>query len=141
MRHTVLVVHDDPEVQEVLRASLPPRSFVVIAAPDPVSALTLLLWTPVALVVMGPDAGGPQHDMPSAFQLLKCIRSEASLADVPVLMFGDSTLTEWDERTFESSHAEVFRKIKGVAPLVSRIEALSHICPKTVVRSPSYTYN
>src|SRR5438128_3903976 len=89
MRHTVLVVDDDPNTRSRLRASLPPRSFAVVEAPDPVSALTLLLWTPVALAVINPGTRRSQDVTPSAVDLLKCLRTEPAFTNVPVLLLAD----------------------------------------------------
>jgi DNA-binding response OmpR family regulator len=124
MRHTVLVVDGDPNTRDRLRASLPPRTFAVVEAPDPVSALTMLLWTPVALAVVNPRVRSGGAATPSAFDLLQCIRTEPAFAKVPVLMLADSTLSTEEERKLQSTRCELFYKLEGLTRLSARIQDL-----------------
>jgi CheY-like chemotaxis protein len=90
MRHTILIVDSDPRTRNLLRASLDRRSFAVVEGPDPVSALTILLWTPVALIVVNPRCSRSGGVNPTAFDLLRWIRVDPAFSNIPVLIFADS---------------------------------------------------
>jgi DNA-binding response OmpR family regulator len=126
MRHTVLVVDSDPRTRNLLRASLERRSFAVVEAPDPVSALTILLWTPVALVVVNPRGSRAGTPSPTAFDLLEWIRIDPSFSNIPVVMFVGAPPSEEEARAVRASRVEVVRKLDGVASLAARIRALLH---------------
>lgn len=102
-RWTVLVIDSDQEARDVLRASLERRSFKVLDAPDPVSALTMLLWAPVDVIVLNLRVRTEHRPGPTAQDLVRLIRADDLLTDIPILTFSDSALD----------------------PLLSRVEALA----------------
>ena len=90
MRRTILVVDSDPRTARSLRAALEPRWFAVVEAPDPISLLTLLLWIPVALVVVNPAHGG-SHAGTTPLRVLGCLGRQASFAPLPAVIYTDAT--------------------------------------------------
>ena len=94
MRRTILVADSDPRTARSLRAALEPRWFAVVAAPDPVSLLTLLLWIPVALVVVNPRQAGSRRLSSTAFRLLRRLGKQASFARLPAVMFTDASVAK-----------------------------------------------
>ena len=94
MRRTILVADNDPRTAKSLRAALEPRRFAVVEAPDPISLLTLLLWIPVALVVVNPRQAGSRRVNSTAFRLLRCLSRQASFAHLPAVMFTDASVAK-----------------------------------------------
>jgi len=90
MRRTILVADSDPRTARSLRAALEPRWFAVVEAPDPISLLTLLLWIPVALVVVNPAPAGSRASN-TRLRLLSCLGREASFARLPAVIYADAT--------------------------------------------------
>ena len=90
MRRTILVADSDPRTARSLRAALEPRWFAVVEAPDPISLLTLLLWIPVALVVVNPAQAG-SHARTTPLRLLRCLVRQPSLAPLPAVVYNDAT--------------------------------------------------
>jgi hypothetical protein len=111
MRRTILVADNDPRTAKSLRAALEPRWFAVVEAPDPISLLTLLLWIPVALVVVPPRQAGSRRVSSTAFRLLRCLGRQAPFARLPAVIFTDAS----------------------VAKLATRIRALTAGCEPTLV--------
>ena len=125
MRRTILVADSDSRTAKLLRATLEPRGFAVVEAPDAVSILTLLLWIPVGLVVVTPRQLGSRRLNPTAFRLLGFLRRRASFARLPVVMFADGVPTADDQRMLGRCGVEVVLKLEGVAQLATRIRVLT----------------
>jgi ActR/RegA family two-component response regulator len=102
MRRTILVADSDSRTAKSLQAALEPRRFAVVEAPDPISLLTLLVWIPVALVVVNPHQGESSRVSSTAVRLLGHLSRQAAFAHLPMVM--------WTET--------------GVAKLATRIRAL-----------------
>ena len=125
MRRTILVADGDPRTRRLLRVALEPRAFAVLDAPDPISTLTLLLWIPVALVVINPRQPGSRQLNPTACRLLRWIHRGASFVRLPIVMFADSPLTDDEQRAMGARGVEVVQKTEGVPHLAARIRALT----------------
>ena len=91
MRRTILVADSDPRTARSLRVALEPRGFAVVEAPDPISLLTLLLWIPVALVVINPSQADARRLSSMAFRVLWRLGRQGSLARLPAVMFADAS--------------------------------------------------
>lgn len=103
MRRTILVADSDPRTARSLRAALEPRWFAVVEAPDPISLLTLLLWIPVAMVVVNPHETPSRRLCSAALRLLKDFSRQRRFTRLPVAVLADA----------------------GVATLALRIRALT----------------
>jgi DNA-binding response OmpR family regulator len=88
---TILVIDDDPNIREALVIHLRDAGYNVQTAKDGIEGGHAILKTRPDLVIT--DAQMPHMD---GFELVQALRSDASVADIPVIML--TSETEWDER-------------------------------------------
>ena len=113
MRRTILVADSDPRTAKSLRAALEPRWFAVVAAPDEMSLLTLLLWIPVALVVVvNPHRSASRRLSSTVVRLLRCLDREGSPARPPTVMFADASAPKLATRIRALTRCESFGTIR-----------------------------
>ncbi len=86
---TLLIVDDDVRVVELLQITLGGRGYEVLTAYDGDSALETLQTRRPALVVL--DVRLPRK---SGFEILRTMREEADLKDIPVILISANAATE-----------------------------------------------
>ena len=116
MRRTILVADSDPRTARSLRVALEPQGFAVVEDPDPISLLTLLLWIPVALVVVNPHPSDFRCLSSTAFRLLRCLGREGSPARPPAVMFADASAPKLATRIRALTRHERIGTIHKVHP-------------------------
>ncbi len=94
---SVLVVDDSLMVRELQRSMLERGGYTVTTANDGVEALALLNDTPADLLVT--DIEMPNMD---GFELLRAVRSHASLSNTPVLIITSRTSAEDQQRGLDA---------------------------------------
>jgi chemosensory pili system protein ChpA (sensor histidine kinase/response regulator) len=88
---TILVIDDDPNIREALGIHLRNAGYNVQTAKDGIEGGHAILKARPDLVIT--DAQMPHMD---GFELVQALRSDASVADIPVIML--TSEAEWDER-------------------------------------------
>jgi DNA-binding response OmpR family regulator len=88
---TILVIDDDPNIREALGIHLRNAGYNVQTAKDGIEGGHAILKTRPDLVIT--DAQMPHMD---GFELVQALRSDASVAHIPVIML--TSESEWDDR-------------------------------------------
>jgi DNA-binding response OmpR family regulator len=88
---TILVIDDDPNIREALGIHLRNAGYEVQTAKDGIEGGHAILKSRPDLVIT--DAQMPHMD---GFELVEALRSDASVAYIPVIML--TSETDWDER-------------------------------------------
>jgi DNA-binding response OmpR family regulator len=88
---TILVIDDDPNIREALGIHLRNAGYNVQTAKDGIEGGHAILKTRPDLVIT--DAQMPHMD---GFELVQALRSDASVAHIPVIML--TSEAEWDDR-------------------------------------------
>ena len=91
MSATILIVDDDPSIREMLGIHLRNAGYTVHSAKDGIEGGHAILKSRPDLVIT--DAQMPHMD---GFELVEALRSDASVAYIPVIML--TSEAEWDER-------------------------------------------
>ena len=91
MSATILIVDDDPSIREMLGIHLRNAGYTVHSAKDGIEGGHAILKSRPDLVIT--DAQMPHMD---GFELVEALRSDASVAFIPVIML--TSEAEWDER-------------------------------------------
>jgi len=115
----ILIVDDDPTLRNLYQRLLKRRGYKVLSAEDGVFALEMLKKHPeIALVVS-------DNEMPNmeGVALLKAIRDDASLKDMPFIL-RSGTLTKEIEDLVASFGATSQSKMEDVALLIQKIKEL-----------------
>jgi DNA-binding response OmpR family regulator len=115
-RTRILVVDDDQDIRQLLRALLERAGYVVDEAEDGRAALRILFTTPPALVVL--DVTMPDMD---GYETLERIRD---LSDVPVLMLTARTQELEKVRGLSAGADDYVAKPFGRQELLARVQAL-----------------
>jgi DNA-binding response OmpR family regulator len=88
---TILVIDDDPNIREALGIHLRNAGYTVQSAKDGIEGGHAILKIHPDLVIT--DAQMPHMD---GFELVEALRSDASVASIPVIML--TSEAEWQER-------------------------------------------
>jgi DNA-binding response OmpR family regulator len=88
---TILVIDDDPNIREALGIHLRNAGYTVQSAKDGIEGGHAILKLRPDLVIT--DAQMPHMD---GFELVEALRSDASVAYIPVIML--TSEAEWDDR-------------------------------------------
>ena len=127
----VLVVEDDPQIQEVLCEVLVDEGYEVVTAGDGQAALSLLSgMVPDAAVmdVMMPFVDGPE--------VLRWMRASGTHATVPVLLMSASPM----RIAADSEHSAFLRKPFDLQTLLDEVARLvragTHIATPVAITSP-----
>ena len=88
---TILIIDDDPGIREMLGIHLRNAGYQVRSAKDGIEGGHAILKSRPDLVIT--DAQMPHMD---GFELVEALRSDASIAYIPVIML--TSEAEWDER-------------------------------------------
>lgn len=115
-RTRILVVDDDQDIRQLLRALLERAGYVVDEAEDGRAALRILFTTPPALVIL--DVTMPDMD---GYETLERIRD---LSEVPVLMLTARTQELEKVRGLSAGADDYVAKPFGRQELLARVQAL-----------------
>ena len=115
-RTRILVVDDDQDIRQLLRALLERAGYVVDEAEDGRAALRVLFTTPPALVIL--DVTMPDMD---GYETLERIRD---LSEVPVLMLTARTQELEKVRGLSAGADDYVAKPFGRQELLARVQAL-----------------
>jgi CheY-like chemotaxis protein len=118
---SVLVVEDEPNIQQTLSVVLTLVGFKAHCASTVEEALGILAQErvdAVSLDIRLPDPGGLERD---GLTLLKYLRSVPAYADVPVLLFTGVDLKSEDEALIAELHAKVFSKPQPYAAIIDEL--------------------
>jgi DNA-binding response OmpR family regulator len=115
-RTRILVVDDDQDIRQLLRALLERAGYVVDEAEDGRAALRILFTTPPALVIL--DVTMPDMD---GYETLDRIRD---LSEVPVLMLTARTQELEKVRGLSAGADDYVAKPFGRQELLARVQAL-----------------
>jgi CheY-like chemotaxis protein len=117
---TVLVVEDDEEQRQLVRAILGTRGWTVREAANgrlAVDAITAEMPDVILLDLMMPEMDG--------FELVAALQANASWRDIPVVVVTSLDLTEQDRQRLRGGVAQIFSKHAFVtAELMTRVGAL-----------------
>ena len=120
-KHSVLVVEDEPNVQETLAAVLTIVGFKTYRAGNVDEALNVLereRVDAVSLDVRMPDPKGLERD---GFTLLKYLRSVPVYAGVPVLLFTGVELSPEEDELARDLRAKVFYKPQLYSAIIDEL--------------------
>jgi two-component system chemotaxis response regulator CheY len=114
---TILVVDDSPTIQRTLSFMLRRMGHTAITAENGVEALSKLTDAPVDIIIS--DINMPEMD---GFTLLKSVRSQPSLHDIPIVLLTDSG--EWQPMEIVKLADAFLTKPVSSHQLMSKIAAL-----------------
>jgi len=120
----VLVVDDEPNVQETLATVLTIVGFKSHRAGNVEEALAVLAQEridAISLDIRMPDPGGLERD---GFALLKHLRTVPKYANVPVLLFTGVDLSEAETALAVKLRAKVFYKPQPYAEIIDELNRL-----------------
>src|SRR6267378_13522 len=114
----ILLIDDDPELHELLVASLVEDNIQLLCAPDGREGLAIARRHKIHLVLL--DLGLPKND---GFSVLQQLKEDAHLQNIPVII-----LTAWNStadkiRGFEMGAVDYVTKPYEVAELRARVRA------------------
>ena len=121
---SVLVVDDDPAIREIVSTTLKLEGFETMTAADGVMALELLTRTRFHVIIL--DAVMPRMD---GLTVLRTIRSDPTLADLPVLMLSALAEVHHLERGVDAGANGYLTKpfdFRTLLEQVHRLVAASH---------------
>ena len=121
-RYTILIADDIEENLDLLEDVLGEQGFGVVRARNGLQALEALRATPVHLIIA--DAMMPRMD---GFELCKAVRSEPSVADVPLIIRTANYIDKEDEEFARKLGADKYLvKNPGLESLVNVVNELLH---------------
>jgi len=128
-RHSILVVEDEPNIQETLSAVLTLCGFKPICASNVEEAIAVLsreCVDAVSLDVRLPDPKGLERD---GLSILRHLRSLAAYADVPVMVFTGADLQPDEAALIEEHHAKVFLKPQLYGDIIDELNRMLRPSP------------
>jgi len=128
IRHkpTILVLDDDIAIVRWLHTSLSSFGYEVLDATEPNRTLLLLASFVVDAVILD-----VQLEASSGLDVLEFIRSEPSLAHLPVIVLTGLELTHEREETIRQGHAHLIQKSEGIDAVVTTLDGLLEYPDKT----------
>jgi CheY-like chemotaxis protein len=112
MVHKILVVEDDPPIRELMAILLARIGYEPLVVPDALEALNIVRTDPPALILL--DIMMKPMD---GWELLKTIREEYGMKDLPVVLFTASPSVEERLRTMDDPRLGVLLKPVSIADL------------------------
>jgi CheY-like chemotaxis protein len=117
---TILVVDDEPAIQELLRHFLEEKGCYVETASSVGDAIYILERDIINAVVL--DVRMPGR---SGLELLEFMRLDEGLRDIPVVILTGATLTPAEEAIIARDKADVLYKSEDLDQLVSHLDRLT----------------
>ena len=120
LRRTVLAVDDEPSILQWLTRSLAAHDYSVLTAENTAAARDILTREKVDAVIL--DA---RLIRDSGLQVLEYVRSNKTLAELPVIVLtGALQLTKDEEQMIVQNRAYVFYKPQALAVIAATLDRL-----------------
>jgi DNA-binding response OmpR family regulator len=121
---TVLVVEDEPSLQQTLAAFLTLRGFRPFRANNVEEALTILGREQIDAITLDVRMPDPRHQQRTGLTLLQFLRTDPLYQQTPILILTGIPLNDSDAQLARRLRAEVFYKPQPYSAISERLEAL-----------------